>query len=127
MMLRTVSILGFILLLTTGVRSQTNVKDSVVFDPLISMAYAFQIPGGDLNKRFGNNSAVGGSFIIKDKHNFVYGLSGYFLLMGTNSFLNSSLGACNDTARATSISSPIRSIAGTTPEVLNVRRRLETP
>lgn len=59
--------------------AQVNVKDSLIFAPLISVSYAFQIPGGDLKNSFGVNSAVGGSFFLKDKHNFLYGFSGEFL------------------------------------------------
>jgi hypothetical protein len=51
----------------------------MIFAPLISVAYTFQLPEGDLKKRFGNNSAIGGSFIVKDKQSFVYGISGNFL------------------------------------------------
>jgi hypothetical protein len=78
-MLRISIISCFTLFYAGSVHAQTNVRDSVVFAPLISVAYAFQVPGGDLSKRFGNNSAIGGSFMVKDKHNYVYGFSGDFL------------------------------------------------
>lgn len=67
------------LFFSLGSLGQTNVRDSIIFAPLISAAYTFQLPEGDLKKRFGNNSSIGGSFIIKDKQNFVYGFSGNFL------------------------------------------------
>ena len=44
---------------------------------------------------------------------------GYFLLIGTISFRNSSSTACNETARFTPSSTPQRSISGTTPAVGN--------
>ena len=78
-MMRIAHILGIILLFSIGTNAQTNVRDSVIFAPLLSVAYTFQIPSGDLKDRFGNNSAVGASFMVKDKRNFVYGFSGNFL------------------------------------------------
>ena len=35
--------------------------------------YAYQITGGDVGKRFGNNSAIGGGFQMKTKRNWVFG------------------------------------------------------
>jgi hypothetical protein len=41
--------------------------------------YAFQIPGNDLAKRFGANSNIGGSFLVKNKHNWIGGLEYDFI------------------------------------------------
>lgn len=46
--------------------------DSIIPCFSLSLNYAFQIPGGDLMKRFGNNSNVGGSFFYKNKHNLFF-------------------------------------------------------
>ena len=55
-----------------------NVKDSSLFFPMIKFSYAFQIPGGDLAKRFGYNSNVGLDFSIKMKKNLIFGANGSF-------------------------------------------------
>lgn len=56
-----------------------NVKDSSLFFPMVKFSYAFQLPGGNLEKRFGYNSNVGLHFSIKTKKNFIFGASGSFL------------------------------------------------
>lgn len=53
--------------------AQRNIRDSLVFTPHISFNYAFQMPAGDLENRFGNNSNVGLSFHIKTKTNWYFG------------------------------------------------------
>lgn len=67
-----------LLLLSLSVLSfgQRNVKDSTIFSPHISLSYAYQVPGGDLSDRFGNNSSIGIAFDIKTKKNIYYGFSG---------------------------------------------------
>ncbi len=61
--------------------AQVSIKDSSIFTTMISAHYAFQIPAGDMAERFGNNSAIGGSFQIKTKSNWVFGLN-YSYLFG---------------------------------------------
>jgi len=51
--------------------SQVNIKDSVVFSPLIDFSYSYKVPGGDLSKRFGPSSEIGIAFYIKTKKNFL--------------------------------------------------------
>ncbi len=58
---------------------QLQVRDSALFDPHFSMSYAFQIPGGDLAERFGNNHNIGLGFHIKSKKNWYYGVQGTYL------------------------------------------------
>lgn len=55
-----------------------NVKDSSLFFPMVKISYAFQRPGGDLEKRFGYNSNIGLNFSIKTKSNIFFGASGSF-------------------------------------------------
>jgi hypothetical protein len=45
----------------------------------ISFDFGFQIPGGDMAKRFGNNYNIGGTFWFKTKNNFILGLQAYYL------------------------------------------------
>ena len=75
------NLLLFISLLFAGLSSkaQVSVADSVMPVPLIDMSYAFQVPGGDLAERFGNNSNLGLSVFFKSKNNILYGVGGSFI------------------------------------------------
>ncbi len=59
--------------------SQQNIKDSVLSFPMIGASAAYQIPGGDLSERFGNNFNIGGVFQWKTKKNYLIGLEGQFI------------------------------------------------
>lgn len=62
------------ILLQFGASAQErNLNDSIVFAPHLTVHYAYQFPGGDLAKRFGNNSAVGADFYIKNRKNYFFG------------------------------------------------------
>ncbi|MNL75200.1 hypothetical protein D3C87_2009610 [compost metagenome] len=52
--------------------------------------------------------------------------SGYFLLIGTSMSRKSSFTACSEIASMTPISSPVRKISGTMPEVDSVTRRFDS-
>lgn len=65
------------------VMGQRTVKDSVISFPMIGATGAWQVPGGDMNNRFGNNFNIGGVFQWKTKKNFVLGLDGQFLFGNT--------------------------------------------
>lgn len=56
-----------------------NVRDSVVFAPMVKVSYGVYLPGGDLSHRFGVNSAVGLNFSIKTKNNLFFGVDGSFV------------------------------------------------
>jgi len=60
-------------------KAQVNIRDSTIFAPIIYATYSFQWPGGDLAKRFGGNSTIGGGFMIKTKSNWLFGVEGNFL------------------------------------------------
>ena len=64
-------------LLSLNACAQQN--DSSVFAPLISASYSYQWPGGDLVNRFGGNSSIGASFMIKTKSNWIFGIDGNFI------------------------------------------------
>ena len=70
-----------ILVLTafSGSFGQVNVKDSAITAPIIYATYSYQFPGGDLAKRFGSNSSIGGGFLVKTSGNWLLGLEGNFL------------------------------------------------
>ena len=46
---------------------------------MLDLTYKLQFPGFDMIKRFGNNSALGGEILFKNKKNFVFGVNGYFM------------------------------------------------
>lgn len=49
-----------------------------MFIPSFSIDYSFQMPGGDLADRFGNNSMIGSTFQLKLKSGFTLGFKGGF-------------------------------------------------
>jgi len=73
------NIITLIFFLTINFTYSQELKDSSIFIPAISASYSFQIPGGDLAKRFGCNSAVGCSFTTKLKSNWVLGVEGNYM------------------------------------------------
>ena len=76
---------------------------------------------------YSNVTVRRGAIFALSRQASINSFNGYFLLIGTSSFLNSSVTACNDTARLTSQTWLNLYIAGTTPEVLTVTRRLDKP
>jgi hypothetical protein len=70
--------------------AQKSIRDSISF-PMIGASGQFQLPGGDLEKRFGNNFNAGGFFQLKLKSNWLFGIDGYFLFsdqVKENPFIN---------------------------------------
>ena len=63
--------------------SQVSVKDSAIVVPMIYATYAYQLPQGDLSKRFGGNSSIGGGFMIKTRSNWLFAAEGNYLFGGT--------------------------------------------
>ena len=59
--------------------AQGDVRDTSIFMVPISVAYAFQIPQGDLADRFGPNHNIGLSAAVKFKSNYLLGLEGSFI------------------------------------------------
>jgi len=56
-----------------------NKGDSAFTAGLFTASYAVQFPGGDLAKRFGINSNIGGSMLFKSGGNWLTGISANFL------------------------------------------------
>lgn len=71
--MRKISLIVLALFFSLSAESQVSVKDSSIFTTMIYATYAYQIPGGDVAKRFGANSAAGGGFQIKTKKNWLFG------------------------------------------------------
>ncbi len=77
--MKIIFILLFLLANTIIIQAQTNVKDSMINAPLIKVSYAYQLPVGELAKRFGNNSNVGIAFYYKTKRNFMFSADWNFI------------------------------------------------
>lgn len=57
----------------------SQADSTAVFAPLVSIHLGGHLPGGDLANRFGPDLNMGGSFMIKTKKNWLYGVeSNYF-------------------------------------------------
>ena len=65
--------------ITAASFAQVNIRDSVIFTPMIFATYGYQFPGGDLGKQFGSNSAIGGGLMFKTKHNWLFGAESSYL------------------------------------------------
>ena len=58
---------------------QPEILDSAYTIPLFTVSYAKQWTSGDMNNRFGANNNIGGSFAIKTKTNWYFGIKGSFI------------------------------------------------
>lgn len=63
--------------------AQVSVKDSSISMVLIVPSYGYQVPLGTLSERFGNNSNIGISCIVKNKKKWYLSFEGNFLFGGT--------------------------------------------
>jgi hypothetical protein len=79
---KTILFLFFILVVFTG-QSQVSIQDSCIFTTSFYATYSFQFPGGDLSKRFGVNSSIGGGLLFKTRTNWLIGFEGNYLFGGT--------------------------------------------
>lgn len=58
---------------------QVSVKDSIIHCSAIGASYGFQLPGGDLAKRFGASSDIRLTYFYKTKKNWIFDAdAGYF-------------------------------------------------
>jgi hypothetical protein len=63
----------FLPLFSLKSQAQSRPTDSLMHVPMIYAAAGFDVSGGDLAKRFGNNFEVGGGFMFKSKTNWLFG------------------------------------------------------
>ncbi len=54
-------------------KGQSDISDTTLSIPMFYASYAYQIPGGDLADRYGNNSNIGGGFQWKTNKNWIFG------------------------------------------------------
>lgn len=79
MHMKKILFISLFLSFSLGIKAQVNVRDSIVLAPLLDFTYTLQFPFGDLADRFGVNNNVGGSFLIKNRKNWLYGVTGNFI------------------------------------------------
>ncbi|MHC1705900.1 MAG: hypothetical protein AB9842_00110 [Bacteroidales bacterium] len=68
----------FLLITFHGSLAQ-NISDSSFSAWILMADYSYDIPGGDLAKRFGANSDLGGGLFFKTQSNWLFGVKGGFL------------------------------------------------
>lgn len=66
-------VLILIALWCVNVHAQVNLKDSVVFAPLIDVSYGLKAPTADLAQRFGAHSEIGIGLMFKTRKNLLWG------------------------------------------------------
>lgn len=76
---KTLSLFATLLIASSTLFAQVNIHDSTIFTSLIYATYGYQFPGGDLAKQFGSNSSIGGGFMFKTRHNWMFGVEGNFM------------------------------------------------
>ncbi|MGQ9847064.1 MAG: hypothetical protein ACUVQP_06145, partial [Bacteroidales bacterium] len=64
--------------ISLSVFAQKNIDTCIAF-PMFSANYMLQFPGADIAHRFGVNSNIGGSFMIKNKKNILLELNGNYI------------------------------------------------
>lgn len=67
------------LVIPFSLSAQHNIRDSTISFVMIGATVAYQLPGGDMADRFGNNFNTGGVFQWKSKTNWILGIEGDFL------------------------------------------------
>ncbi len=60
------------------VSAQVSIKDSSIYTPLIGFSFGYQIPGGDLEKRFGNSSSAQMNVDFKTRKYWTFGFNGSY-------------------------------------------------
>ena len=63
--------------------SQAHVRDSLLRIPFFSATYSYQLPGGNMKARFGANSNIGLSLILKTKKNYLASID-YSFIFGSD-------------------------------------------
>ena len=60
-------------------RAQFNVSDTTVAAFVPHLSYSYQFPGGDVAKRYGHNSTIGGGLKYKNMKNVIFSLDVNFI------------------------------------------------
>ena len=73
-----VIVLTFCFLSSASVQAQKTIDSAITF-PMFSGSFMVQFPGGDMAKRFGVNTNVGGSFMLKLKNNIILDVNANYI------------------------------------------------
>lgn len=94
---RVLSIILLLLAINFQLRAQRGLKDSSINLSYFTVQYQFQMPGGDLKNRFGNNSTVGLAFNYKTKQKWLMGMQWNYIFGKTikDTGIFNSIGATN--------------------------------
>ena len=65
-------VLFIVLFSLLKINAQVDVRDSTIAAFIPNLAYAFQIPAGDVANRYGINSTIGGGLMYKTRKNVVF-------------------------------------------------------
>ncbi|MBV6403832.1 MAG: hypothetical protein IT228_06765 [Flavobacteriales bacterium] len=76
---RGATLLLTLVLTATGAAAQQSVRDSSIVLVPVTVSYSYQVPGGMLATRFGHNSNLGLSAVVKLRSNYLFGVEGGFL------------------------------------------------
>lgn len=78
-MKRALFVIFLLYLINVNVTAQISVKDSSVTVPMVVVGYGYHFPAGDMQKRFGSNSALFFNVDFKRKNYWTFGIGGDFL------------------------------------------------
>ncbi len=78
-MLRKVLLFFIAVIVGMTIQAQVNVNDSVIRAFIPTISYAFQLPGGDVADRYGNNSTIGGGVMFKTSKNLLFSFDANFI------------------------------------------------
>ena len=77
--IKSATVFLFFLIIGLNLKAQHSIRDSSISFPMIGATFAYQLPGGNLADRFGNNVNVGPIFQWKLRSNWIIGIEGNFL------------------------------------------------
>jgi|FLOH01.1.fsa_nt_gi hypothetical protein len=78
-MLKRILLSLLILFAFSEINAQVNASDSAIAAFVPHVSYSYQFSGGDIAKRFGNNSTIGGGVRYKTSKNLIFSFDGNFI------------------------------------------------
>lgn len=71
--------LTLFIIVCPSIYGQSDIKNTPINTSSLAFSYSYQLPRGDMAKRFGNNSNVGINFMRKLNNNFVWSIDANYL------------------------------------------------
>jgi hypothetical protein len=68
-----------IFVLSFNLSAQISIKDSSIYTPYVGLSYGYQFSSGDMETRFGDNSAIGLNLDFKTKKYWSFGINGSYI------------------------------------------------